>query len=161
LRETSSDHSCGCRNRERWRGGSNQVVVLDLWRGLRSSGRALPSHRSTGTGVRSDRDFALFPRSGGLMVIEDVLEGRDRGGGPPSGAAGSLAGGSHGVGQNRPAAAMETGRQRTSLIARTPCHNGAESNEGTAGESIGRVFRAPRREVTKVQSSGSPVSDRV
>ena len=27
--------------------------------------------------------FAVLPRSGGLMVIESFLEGRDRGGGPP------------------------------------------------------------------------------
>ena len=59
-------------------------MVLGPFARARSKCPGLPNNsKVAGLSTFSTWLFAVLPRSGGLMVIESFLEGRDRGGGPP------------------------------------------------------------------------------
>jgi hypothetical protein len=125
--------------------------VRSKWPGFSKSSNV------AGTGFRSTRSFAVFPRSGGLMVIERFLEGRNRGGGPPLGQAGREPMAVGGTGRRRGSKAPADGRRLRSGVGETPCRDWSFGpRKGTAGGSIGAKNKGIRGLVTKIQSPGFP-----
>ena len=142
----------------------NSPLVLGPLARLRSKWPGLPnSSKVAGLFTRSTWAFAVFPRSGGLMVIERFLEGRGRGGGPPfwadpstkRGISSGATDASQGLapwapGQENPL------RPRPKLLFLT---GALGPNKGTAGGSIKAESKPLGPAVTKVQPEVGPVRD--